>query len=218
LSSTLAAFTFSPQVFIGYIGLAVGTLTFLVLLIRFCIETYTVRGWESHDFQEILDYFIIGITVLVVAIPEGLPLAVTLALAFSMTQVCSFRQSRWSHDRAVACLWKGVRFVPVFFKQHIEWHWSREIAAEFLNCATQMIKENNLVRHLDACETMGSATTICSDKTGTLTTNRMTVVQATVGDTETNGMEGCRAPGHMDGGVKSRKFTGCFCFSAVNKC
>lgn len=51
-----------------------------------------------------------------------------------------------------------------------------------------MIKENNLVRHLDACETMGSATTVCSDKTGTLTTNRMTVVKATVGDVETDGV------------------------------
>lgn len=44
------------------------------------------------------------------------------------------------------------------------------------------MKDNNLVRHLDACETMGNATAICSDKTGTLTTNRMTVVQSYVGD------------------------------------
>lgn len=78
---------------IGYVGLIVGTLTFLVLVIRFCIETYTERGWQKDDFSTLLDYFIIGVTVLVVAVPEGLPLAVTLALAFSMTQVrgCSER-------------------------------------------------------------------------------------------------------------------------------
>ncbi len=44
-----------------------------------------------------------------------------------------------------------------------------------------MMHDNNLVRHLDACETMGNATAICSDKTGTLTTNRMTVVQCYIG-------------------------------------
>uniref|UniRef100_A0A667X569 Calcium-transporting ATPase n=1 Tax=Myripristis murdjan TaxID=586833 RepID=A0A667X569_9TELE len=81
--------------------------------------------------QYFVKFFIIGVTVLVVAVPEGLPLAVTISLAYSVKK---------------------------------------------------MMKDNNLVRHLDACETMGNATAICSDKTGTLTTNRMTVVQTYIGD------------------------------------
>jgi len=86
--------------------------------------------WMKNHLSEFLSFLIVAITILVVAIPEGLPLAVTLSLAFSVRK---------------------------------------------------MQNENNLVKHLDACETMGSATTICSDKTGTLTKNRMTVVRSMVG-------------------------------------
>lgn len=115
---------------IGYGGTAAAIICVLVLSIRFSIEEYGVegRGWRpSTDYSQILHFVIIGITVLVVAIPEGLPLAVTIALAFSVKK---------------------------------------------------MLKDNNLVRHLHACETMGNSTSICSDKTGTLTTNRMTVVES----------------------------------------
>ena len=78
---------------------------------------------------------------MVIAVPEGLPLAITLALTYSV--------------KKVKCK-KMATNIYLF----------------------QMMKDNNLVRHLDACETMGNATAICSDKTGTLTTNRMTAVQA----------------------------------------
>jgi Ca2+ transporting ATPase len=97
----------------------------LVLLIRFAIEKGISRTWDtSVDLVELLNYFILGITVVVVAIPEGLPLAVTLSLAFSVKK---------------------------------------------------MLLDNNLVRKMEACETMGGANTICSDKTGTLTLNKMTL-------------------------------------------
>ncbi|KAH8691736.1 hypothetical protein GQ44DRAFT_695491 [Phaeosphaeriaceae sp. PMI808] len=83
---------------------------------------------KASKFMEIL---IVSVTIIVVAVPEGLPLAITLALAFA---------------------------------------------------TTQMVKMNNLVRVLKSCEVMGNATTICSDKTGTLTQNKMTVVTGTFGE------------------------------------
>ncbi|XP_077435124.1 plasma membrane calcium-transporting ATPase 4-like isoform X5 [Vanacampus margaritifer] len=123
---------------IGKAGLIMSAVTVIILILYFVIDTFGIQGrtWTSECtpiyIQYFVKFFIIGVTVLVVAVPEGLPLAVTISLAFSVKK---------------------------------------------------MMKDNNLVRHLDACETMGNATAICSDKTGTLTMNRMTVVQAYVGDT-----------------------------------
>ena len=89
--------------------------------------------WARENWNAIIDAFIEGVAIMVLAIPEGLPLAVAIALAYSVKK---------------------------------------------------MMKDNNLVRHLSACETMGSANTICSDKTGTLTQNQMTVVQGWVYNSE----------------------------------
>uniref|UniRef100_A0A8C9K9H8 Calcium-transporting ATPase n=1 Tax=Panthera tigris altaica TaxID=74533 RepID=A0A8C9K9H8_PANTA len=122
---------------IGKAGLVMSAITVIILVLYFTVDTFVVnkKPWLPECtpvyVQYFVKFFIIGVTVLVVAVPEGLPLAVTISLAYSVKK---------------------------------------------------MMKDNNLVRHLDACETMGNATAICSDKTGTLTTNRMTVVQAYVGD------------------------------------
>uniref|UniRef100_A0A669P0T7 Calcium-transporting ATPase n=1 Tax=Phasianus colchicus TaxID=9054 RepID=A0A669P0T7_PHACC len=122
---------------IGKAGLVMSAITVIILVLYFAIDTFVVKKkqWLPECtpvyVQYFVKFFIIGVTVLVVAVPEGLPLAVTISLAYSVKK---------------------------------------------------MMKDNNLVRHLDACETMGNATAICSDKTGTLTTNRMTVVQAYIGD------------------------------------
>lgn len=61
-------------------------LTVLILILRFCIEEFAVQGnsWDVSYVQQFVKFFIIGVTVLVVAVPEGLPLAVTLALAYSV--------------------------------------------------------------------------------------------------------------------------------------
>ncbi|CAJ0602106.1 unnamed protein product [Cylicocyclus nassatus] len=112
-----------------YCGTTVAAIALVVLVTRFCVEHYVRDGipFSIADIQMFVKFFIIAVTILVISIPEGLPLAIALALTYSVRK---------------------------------------------------MMFDNNLVRHLDACETMGNATSICSDKTGTLTTNRMTVVDS----------------------------------------
>ncbi|EEC15444.1 plasma membrane ca-ATPase B2, putative [Ixodes scapularis] len=71
---------------IGYVGSTIAVLTVIILVVRHLIEVFVVeaRPWRSSDTQHIVNCFIIGVTVLVVAVPEGLPLAVTLSLAYSV--------------------------------------------------------------------------------------------------------------------------------------
>ncbi|KAI0188703.1 hypothetical protein F4808DRAFT_56146 [Astrocystis sublimbata] len=116
--------------YIAKLGGAAGLLLFIVLFIEFLVRLSGSSATPSEKGQQFIRIFIVVVTIIVVAVPEGLPLAVTLALAFA---------------------------------------------------TTRMLKDNNLVRHLKACEVMGNATTICSDKTGTLTQNKMKVVAATLG-------------------------------------
>ncbi|KAJ4272214.1 plasma membrane calcium [Fusarium torreyae] len=115
---------------IAKVGAGAALLLFIVLFIKFCAQLPNNHGTPSEKGQEFMKIFIVSVTVVVVAVPEGLPLAVTLALSFA---------------------------------------------------TVKMLRDNNLVRILKACETMGNATTVCSDKTGTLTQNKMTVVATTLG-------------------------------------
>ncbi|KAG6724865.1 hypothetical protein I3842_02G003400 [Carya illinoinensis] len=117
---------------IGKIGLFFAVVTFAVLaqgLLNRKWQEGTLRFWSGDEALEMLEFFAVGVTIVVVAVPEALPLAVTLSLAFAMKK---------------------------------------------------MMNDKALLRHLAACETMGSATSICSDKTGTLTTNHMTVVKSCI--------------------------------------
>jgi P-type Ca2+ transporter type 2C len=124
--------------YIAKVGGAAGLLLFIVLFILFLANLPKSELSPSEKGKNFLEIFIVVVTIIVVAVPEGLPLAVTLALAFA---------------------------------------------------TNRMLKDNNLVRHLKACEVMGNATTICSDKTGTLTQNKMKVVAGTVGSTHRWGRE-----------------------------
>lgn len=71
---------------IGYAGSTIAVLTVLILIIQFCIKTFVVDElpWKNSYANNLVKHLIIGVTVLVVAVPEGLPLAVTLSLAYSV--------------------------------------------------------------------------------------------------------------------------------------
>lgn len=111
---------------IGRFGIISAIFIFVVLFARLLIEELKKGGFDfRHNLEKIVNYLIIAVTVVVVSIPEGLPLAVTLTLAYSMKA---------------------------------------------------MHKDKILVRKLASCETMGAARFICSDKTGTITQNKMNVM------------------------------------------
>lgn len=71
---------------IGYAGSTIAVLTVVILVIQFCVATFVIQGkpWKRTYAGDLVRHFIIGVTVLVVAVPEGLPLAVTLSLAYSV--------------------------------------------------------------------------------------------------------------------------------------
>ena len=110
---------------ISKVGIGLSVAAFVVFLVH---DILTDELWHTTDYvgmtEVVLKYFMMAVTLIVMAVPEGLPMAVTLALALNMRR---------------------------------------------------MLKSNNLVRKLQASETMGAVTCICTDKTGTLTENRMTV-------------------------------------------
>lgn len=71
---------------IGYAGSTIAVLTVIILVVQFCVTTFVIqeKPWKNTYANHLVKFFIIGVTVLVVAVPEGLPLAVTLSLAYSV--------------------------------------------------------------------------------------------------------------------------------------
>ena len=123
---------------IGKIGFTIAALTFIVFTTKDLMayfQTHEVNGWNEWlgVARIVLKYFMMAVTLIVVAVPEGLPMSVTLSLALNMRR---------------------------------------------------MLKTNNLVRKMHACETMGAITVICTDKTGTLTQNLMQVYEAKVDESQ----------------------------------
>lgn len=122
---------------IGKVGITLSIVIFLLLLGKeFLFGQLAQAGWLSIS-REVLQVFMVSVAIIVMAVPEGLPMSITLSLAMSMRR---------------------------------------------------MLKTDNLVRRMHACETMGAVTVICTDKTGTLTRNRMSVQELVCADTVPDGL------------------------------
>lgn len=139
--------------YIAKIGSAAALLLFIILFIKFLAQLPHNTNSPAEKAQEFMTILITAVTIVVVAVPEGLPLAVTLALAYA---------------------------------------------------TKKMLKDRNLVRVLRSCETMGNATSICSDKTGTLTQNVMTVVAGSVGTFSRFSNRAAQTSNNADPGARSK--------------
>ena len=130
---------------IGKFGIVAATLTFIILAVKETYFLFAIDG-QKFSFMKYWEMLTTAVAIVVVAVPEGLPLSVTISLAYSMHQ---------------------------------------------------MLEDKNLVRHLSACETMGGATCICSDKTGTLTTNDMNATQIWVAGNHLDIRQSGNIKGHI---------------------
>ncbi|KPJ21698.1 Plasma membrane calcium-transporting ATPase 3 [Papilio machaon] len=86
-------FTYAIWFQIGYAGSTIAVLTVIILVVQFCVRTFVIDGkpWKATYINNLVKHLIIGVTVLVVAVPEGLPLAVTLSLAYSVKVSLMFK-------------------------------------------------------------------------------------------------------------------------------
>lgn len=85
---------------IGYAGSTIAVLTVIILVIQFCVTKFVIENceWDNTYANTLVKYLIIGVTVLVVAVPEGLPLAVTLSLAYSVKVSADFSKYLTSYQ------------------------------------------------------------------------------------------------------------------------
>lgn len=153
---------------IGYIGAGAAAGTFIAM-----VASIWLRHHGEHILDGFVEAFIIAVTIIVVAIPEGV---------LCIISVCQLSQ-QMNHSSNLATTLAGIHclYCDVNFSVRLLAVCPGLPLAVTISLAystKKMYEDQNFIRVLAACETMGNATNLCSDKTGTLTENRMTVVEA----------------------------------------